>query len=302
LLQSVNKNVPMLNIFILNYDSVTEIEDCLKSISASDFKDFRVILINNYSSVTDLINIRNVFSKWKEVIIIYLIENENNLGYAGGNNSGLKFLKDKDLDGDILILNSDIIVFENTISEMVKAINNGLGIITARTLNQDGDILFDAIKLKGFSQKYITSDKRIIETDYSQGSCMLITRNDAVETGLFDERFFMYWEEVDLSLRLRASGKNLITVTTAKICKKRNNEFREPLVIYYSVRNARLILKKHPDQFSFVSYLSYLIKIFFLLFKFLLKPRIFYTAFKNFFQGIIDSKNIRYFIKTDYSV
>ncbi len=127
------------------------------------------------------------------------------------------------LSGHILIINPDIIISRNTICEMGKVLTDEVGIVSVRTVNTDGKILFDAIKLKGLLQKNIMSNKETIETDYSQGSCMLINRKVVNEIGLFDERFFIYWEEVDFSLRTRKLKAKLISITTSHIIKSNNS-------------------------------------------------------------------------------
>ena len=104
--------------------------------------------------------IRNLYDLFKGIIEIYLIENKINQGYAGGNNEGIKFLIKNNLAGNILILNPDILISGNTISEMGKALNDDLGIVTVRTLNTKGEILFDSINLNGFSQKYIITNQQ----------------------------------------------------------------------------------------------------------------------------------------------
>ena len=234
----------IINIFILNWNSSESANDCLKSIVASDDKYFRIILINNFSSKYDLVEIRSIYESFKNKIEIYLVENDTNLGYAGGNNKGLKFLEENNLQGDVLILNPDILVLTNTISEMKKALVDGVGIVTVRTLNADGKILFDAVNFKGFIQSNEIFNQDVISTYYSQGSCMLIKREIINKIGLFDERFFLYWEEIDFSLRVKNLGQKLISITGVQIIKKNNSDSRQPASFYYSVRNAKLIKRK----------------------------------------------------------
>lgn len=278
-----------INIFILNWNSSESTKNCLDSIVASDDKSFRIILINNFYSKVDLVDIRSTYKSFKSKIEIYLVENDTNLGYAGGNNKGLKFLEDNKLQGDILILNPDILVLKNTISEMRKALVNGVGIVTVRTLNSEGKILFDAINFNGFMQSNVISGNEVFSTNYSQGSCMLIKRSIIDQIGLFDERFFLYWEEIDFSIRVKNLGQKLISTTITQIIKKSNSESRQPISFYYSVRNAKLIKEKHGGEFSNLAYLKYLLKMLLLTFKFILKPKLFLKVILNYFSAIHDS-------------
>ncbi len=286
-----------INVFILNWNSSDSTKDCINSIVASDDKNFRIILINNFYSKVDLVEIQSIYKSYKSKIEIYLVENDTNLGYAGGNNMGLKFLEDNNLQGDILILNPDILVMKNTISEMRKASINGVGIVTVRTLNSDGKILFDAINFKGFMQFDEISDQDAFSTNYSQGSCMLIKRSIIDQIGLFDERFFLYWEEIDFSLRVKKLGQKLISITVTQIIKKNNSESRQPISFYYSVRNAKLIKEKYGENFSNSAYLKYLLKMLLLTFKFILKPQLFLKVILNYFSAIHDSFLNKFYYK-----
>jgi len=287
----------MINIFILNWKSAGDVRECLNSIVASDEKDYRILLINNYSDNQDLEDVRALYDFYRASSDIYLVENSSNYGYAGGNNAGLNFLKSKNLDGDILILNPDIIISENTLSEMKHALTEDIGIVTVRTVNPSGKILFDSIKIHGFRQIKKITNKKYVLTDYSQGSCMLIARQIINTIGLFDERFFLYWEEVDFSLRVRSLGKKLISVTSTIIIRKDNNQGRKPEVFYYSVRNARLVREKHPDFFSVNSYRLYLVRIILMIFGYILKPKLCIRLMCCYFTALYDSKNNIYFRK-----
>jgi GT2 family glycosyltransferase len=288
----------MVNILILNWNSADSARECLTSISFSDDPDFRVVLINNFSSEPDKNEINEIYESFRDKIEIHLIHNRSNLGYAGGNNAGLEFLSKNQLLGDIMILNPDVRIARNTIPEMKRALTGNRGVVSPRIMNAEGKILFDAVKLKGFFQRFIITDQSQVATDYAQGSCLLVRRDIIDKIGLFDERFFLYWEEVDFSLRVRKSGWELISVTSATVVRNRNCIDREPLAFYYSVRNSGLIKKKHPDFFSDWSHFLYLIKMFLLTGKFILKPEIFFSVLSNYFAGIHDSINNIYNSKT----
>ncbi len=287
----------MLNILILNWNSAGAVKDCINGIIQSNAEMYRIILINNFSNSNDLNEIRRLCNYFKDRIEISLIENENNLGYSGGNNSGIRFLVENNMPGDILVLNPDVMVSRDAIPEMRKALTDDTGIVTVRTVSTSGKILFDAIKLRGFIQKRIITSKPCIPTDYSQGSCMLIKREIINRVGMFDERFFLYWEEVDFSFRVKNADQKLIAVTTTKITRNDNRDELQPGVIYYSVRNARLIMEKHPDRFSKTDYLIYISCMALISFKYILKPVIFFKIIQYYFYGLADSSRNRYYAK-----
>ncbi len=284
----------MINILLLNWKSFELVRVNLHRLVLSEDRKFRVILINNYSDQAELLKIKELVLFFSQKLEIYLVENITNLGYAGGNNSGLNFLSKNNFTGDLLILNPDILISKNTIYEMRKALTKDVGIVTVRTKNSNHKILFDAIKLKGYMQSFIITSKESIESDYSQGACLLIKREVINQIGLFDERFFLYWEEVDFSMRVKKLGMKLIAISTTCVIRLNNEIKRQPLAFYYSVRNAKLIKSKHPDHFSNIQYLIYIGYIIGLSLKFLPRIKIFFLVFGNILTGIKDSQVHKY--------
>ena len=279
----------MINIIIVNWNSSSALLDCLRSICKSDNYNFRVILIDNNSEKSDFDNLRNIYSEFNKIISIELLISSENLGYAGGNNYGIRYINSCNYDGDILILNPDVVLYPYTLSAMQDSLTDNVGIVTPRTFKESGEIDYDIIQLRGFQCYKIISPYQIVNSDFSQGSCMLISRNIFDTIGLFDENYFLYWEEFDFSLRVKSTGKSLITNTAAHIIRKSNDIIRQPMAFYYSVRNAKLIYKKYPNFFSLTSYLMYVLYLFTLIFKFIFVPKIFIMSLYCFYRGIIDS-------------
>ncbi len=280
-----------INILIVNWKDDKSVKSCLGSLGESAFKEFRVLIINNYSNQDDLIKIRYIYDLFKTKLDLFLIENDTNLGYAGGNNAGLRYLINNGLIGNVLIMNPDVCVSYNTIQKMEQVLTSTIGIVMVRTLDVKLNILYDAIKLNGFFQKNIIGVDEYITTDYAQGSCMLINRDAIEAVGLFDERFFLYWEEVDFSLRTKKAGYKLKSITSTSVIRKNNNISQEPKVFYYSIRNSVLIKQKHPENFTKTQHFVYLGYMLFITIKFFRKPKIFFSTIKNYIEGLIDANN-----------
>jgi len=235
----------MINIFILNWNSSTDIECSLNNIQSSKLAEYRVILIDNNSSKIDINNLHIIYRKYKDLLEIHLVFNKENYGYTGGNNKGYEYIKTKKLSGDILILNPDIILSNNTLFEMSSTLVDNVGAVMPRTLNNHNTIICDYIKLDGFKQYFLTTEKTIVETDYVAGYCMLLKRSVIDEVGLLDESFFMYWEEIDLALRIKDKGYNLISTTNTTIIRKGNSDKRYANAVYFYIRNPFILSKKY---------------------------------------------------------
>lgn len=281
----------MINILLLNWNSNSDIEIALHSILKSNYKCFRIILIDNYSRQDDIEKLKKIYRYYKNLCELYLVLNKKNYGYAGGNNKGYSYLTENDLDGDILILNPDVVISENTILELQNSLVDNVGGVMCRTLKSTGEIMYDYIKLNGFFQRWMETDEYIVETSYLAGSCMLLKRKIIDKIGLFDEKYFMYWEEVDLSFRIKNEGYKLVSTTKTSIIRKENSSERSANAIYFSIRNSFMIYKKY-DYFKGYELLLY---IFFSLLSATKQSASNKNFFfiRNFLSGIIDgAKNL----------
>lgn len=251
----------MINILILNWNSVNDITELLKSLTLSNNKVFRVILIHN--GTNDWNELVDLSFKYSNEFEVHVINNYENLGYAGGNNAGLNYLHQNDIDGDLLILNPDIVVDKTTIDELVlaKTSSHDIGSVMIRTVDDNDKISYDALVFSGFTQKYfISSTIDIIHTDYCAGSCMLIDRKLVEKIGLFDEDYFLYWEEVDLSLRIKEQGYKLLSTTRSQIRRKKNSTERSSNAYYYFIRNSFLLKDKFQSNRGRLAHFTFIMK------------------------------------------
>jgi GT2 family glycosyltransferase len=249
----------MINIFVLNWNSANDVGCLIRSLSRSCFKEFRIIVIHN--GTNDESELRQILLEENENFDIRLIINETNLGYAGGNNCGWDFVKQRNLDGDILILNPDVSVQPDSIGALVAAKKENVGAVMIRTYDNEGVLLYDYVNLCGLKQRYRITKKKTVSSDYAAGSCMLLNREAIEKVGLFDEKFFMYWEEVDLSLRLVDAKYKIISTTDSYVIRKSNPRNRNVNSIYFSTRNAFFIFKKNYG-ISRLNLSSYLFRMF----------------------------------------
>ena len=288
-----NKN-HMINVLILNWNSSESTLKLIKSISNTTYKAFRIILIDNNSNIPDKKKIIQIYEEYQYIFDMHLILNTENYGYAEGNNRGYEYLVLNNLEGDLLILNPDVIISSNTFKVMFNNLQNDVGGVMSRTVSSDkSKILYDFIKLKGFMQKYETSNDKICQTDYLAGSCMLLNRILIDEIGLFDKNFFMYWEDVELSLRIKRSGFKIISTTETSIYRSENDPSRSENAIYYSSRNAFSLFRRY-NYFELFDLIYYQVHLFFACSKVVFidrKIRVFGYLYSGVLSGIKNSTN-----------
>lgn len=206
----------MLSIIIVNFNTPKLTKKCIDSVVLNKTKvNYEIIVIDNGSdngSVGEFKNISLPRSNFK------LIINKNNLGFAKAVNQGIKTAKGK----YILLLNSDSVIKSDTLDKLYDFAveHEDCGVVAPKLLNKDGTpqpsvfhtpSIKGVIKefwfgIKGSYQKYIPEGSTPIKVDAVVGACFLITPQALQKVGLFDERYFMYFEDLDYCGRVKRVG------------------------------------------------------------------------------------------------
>jgi GT2 family glycosyltransferase len=136
-----------------------------------------------------------------------LTEVPENRGFAGGVNLALRDALEQDFDA-ILVINNDAVINEESIAVLIRALESDpkLGLVGPRILHSDGSEESAGghlVPMAGITGHSTLNGKA---PDFITWACVLVRATAIREIGLLDERFFMYWEDVDFSLRLRASN------------------------------------------------------------------------------------------------
>ncbi|APY10039.1 glycosyl transferase family 2 [Seonamhaeicola sp. S2-3] len=202
-----------LSVVILNYNVRHFLELCLKSVKAAITNiDAEIIVVDNNSEDESCSMVKELFPD------VILIENKENCGFSKGNNIGVKKAK-----GDYLcILNPDTVVAEDTFVKLLKFSENKekLGIVGCKLIDGVGRFLPESKrnipyvsaackKILGNSKKYYANHLTENETgkvDILVGAFMLMKKSIYEDIGGFDEDYFMYGEDIDLSYRVLKSG------------------------------------------------------------------------------------------------
>lgn len=257
-----------ISIIILNYKSKGFALNCVKSILEADFGGlkYEIIVVDNNSQ--DAIG---EILAWQYPEVKF-IQNKKNSGMGAGNNTGLREAR-----GDyIVVMNPDTLAFKDTFAKLFDYMeaNKEAGVVGPQQLNPDKTIqdscyrwhkLFTPIyrrtpleKLK-FAQKdlgrFLMRDfdhKSEREVDWLLGSFLFIRRKALDEVGLFDERFFLYFEDTDLCWRFWQRGWKVIYYPKAQIIHNHSRASAQaPWYKFFWNRAAR----EHV-----VSWIKYLVK------------------------------------------
>jgi len=224
---------------ILNWNQPKLTLDCVKSLRKVKLPkqtEIKIIIVDNGSTDNSL----DEFRKSKTEVI----DVGRNLGFAAGNNLGIRYAMDNNADY-ILILNNDTFVDKNLVIELLKPMKDGKVAITSPKIyfakgyefhkdrykkSQLGKVIWYAggeIDWKNVLGKNIGVDEvdkgqfeEEKEIEFATGACFLAKSEALKQAGLFDERYFMYLEDTDLCIRLRKKGWKIIYVPKAIIWHK----------------------------------------------------------------------------------
>jgi len=265
---------PKVHIIILNWNGKEDTIECLKSIKGLRYSNYETVVIDNASTDGSVSEIEHTFPG------ITLLESEINRGYAGGNNIGLRYALDHDADY-VWILNNDTIVHENALGSLIEKIeaDSSIGICGSRLIYYHDRETIQALgggtynKWLGttahvganepasihFNEKEI--ERRL---DYIVGASMLVSDQFLKEVGLLSEDYFLYYEELDWSLRAKGTFKlgyadsSLVYHKEGASIKGNNVKLnsKSRLSDYYQIKNRLKFTWKFYPQFLPVVYLT----------------------------------------------
>ena len=260
-----------VNLFVLNWNGRDLTLDCLSSLEKITYPNVKIYVIDNGSSDNSVTEIRNQFPDYE---IIGLPEN---YGFARGNNAGFELVKQK---ADYTIfLNNDTIVDPNFVEPLINAMESN------STVKQSTPKIFYAdnldciwfgggkvnlwagwIRHLGIRQKDSMQFSFNRNVDYATGCCVCMRTVDFESIGMFDESFLMYGEDVDLSLRFRKQGGQILFVPESKIWHKVSSSIGTQFSIRKwkrkNIGKMKLVTKYvHPAQLPIVMPLAILVSI-----------------------------------------
>lgn len=238
---------------------------------------------------------------------LFLIKNGNNEGFAEGNNIGIKYALNN-LDPDyMLLLNNDTVVDKEFLVEMLKVSesDNKIGILGPKIYYYDDPnrIWFAKGKISwkltrglniGYNQIDNGQYEKIAEVEYVSGCAFLIKKEVINRIGLIDKRFFLYFEEIDWTLRASKLGYKNVFVPKGKIwhkVSKSSGGIKGKIGLYYITRNRWLLMKRWSKRSDFLFFIVYqtlgalLIPIFLSIYY--KKPELFMAYYKGLYSGIV---------------
>lgn len=258
-----------LSIIIINFNNVNDTKKCLLSLEKADKSNLELatIIVNNTSNRKNLSSLKKEFPKK------IFIDNKNNIGFAQGNNVGIQQALTAKSDY-VLLLNNDTLVDKKFLLQLVEAINNDdkIGIVCPKIYfasgfefhknryqkNQLGRVLWYAgglIDWQNILPSHRGVDKvdtgqydKAVETAFATGCCMLVKKQVFEKIGFFDNKYFLYWEDIDFCQRAKKADFKILYTPSSVIWHKNASSSGgagSHLAVYYQTRNRLLFAFKY---------------------------------------------------------
>jgi len=242
---------------------------------------------------------------------LIIIRTGENLGYAGGNNVGLRFaVKRGDFDY-LWVLNNDTVIHQGALKELIACAEGDdfVGAVGSKLLyHHRPDVLHMAggcrivpwmgnASMIGVGRKDDGSWDSPISPDYISGASVLVKKEVIENVGLMEEQYFLYWEDADWGIRMRRKGYRLFYCPRSTVWHKEGGTVGgiTPQSDYYWVRNGLIFMKKFYALLLPLAFFSYFMK--YTLVRFLKKQPSHFAAFLagvwDFLRGRTGRVNVR---------
>ena len=245
--------LPAVTIVVLCYNHIADTVKCLESLHRLVYPSYETILVDNGSTDGTAAIVRVQFPQ------VHVIQNGRNLGYAEGNNVGLRYALQHGSD-HVLALNNDTVLDPYCLQYLLADMeaHSDAGAAAPKSLYMDSpELVYSAggrIRANG-SLAHVGGGRpdgpevgRSQDTEWLTGCAILFRAAALRRVGLFEPRFFLLFEDADWSLRARRAGYRLRFVADARLRHKVSASFGKtwsPQYLYYYTRNGLLWLERN---------------------------------------------------------
>jgi len=262
--------LPKVAIIILNWNGKEDTIECLESSKHITYPNYELLLVDNGSTDGSVECFRELYPG------IEIIETGANLGFAEGNNVGMRRAMDKGADY-VLLLNNDTVVDPEFLEELVKVAEGDerIGIIGPKIYYYDrrdliyytgANINFWFLHSKGNKGKVDDGQfDNTKEIDAVSGCAILVKSYLLKNVGELDPEYFAYYEEIDWCIRAKRAGYKVVYAPKAIVFHKgagSTGQSFNPTVAYYKTRNLILFMRKNGRMRYWLTFIPYFMLLF----------------------------------------
>lgn len=291
---------PKVVIIILNWNGLSVTLDCIRSVKQTCYSHFVILLVDNDSTDGSFELAKELFPD------IEFLKNQENLGFAGGNNQGIKFAF-CDMAADfVVLLNNDTVVDSGWLKALVELTYRfpDIGVVGSKIFYFDKPEMIWCTggsfgKWRGvptqLRQKEIDSHlfEEPYDVDYVSGCSMLITRKAFKDVGYLDTDYFLYFEETDWCARAKRKGYRIMIAPQSYVWHKvgfTTGAVDSALHTYYMIRNNYAFITK--NTFGIKKYLKLFVFLCLILKRYILRTigkKNSQSIFRGVTRGLLDA-------------
>ena len=246
----------LVSIITVNYNQTAATLDLLDNCLSLTWPNLEIIVVDNASKKDPSAMIKSVYPG------VITIRNDENLGFAGGNNRGIELARGE----FILLLNNDTSVTPDLIEHLLAGFGNDetIGVVCPKILYAEPP---ETIQFAGYTpinpftgrnrtigQGKVDSGKYNVarETPYAHGAAMMIRKSVVEKVGMMPEAYFLYYEELDWSAKIKKSGYRIVYYPAAYVVHQASLSVGQnsPLKTYYYYRNRILFMRRNYSFFE----------------------------------------------------
>lgn len=250
---------PLIFVLVLNYNGRATLPACLRSILRLEYEHVRLVVIDNASTDSSFEKAKTMFAR------AHFISNSENVGFARGINVGIRFALEQGADL-VWIVNPDVVVPKDALMSLVSLMEKypSVGLVSPRITTPSGRLWFTggSVNWLRFRAVHDKPKSRTLpfETEFLSGCALLVRRNVFETIGLFDERFFLYYEDADFCRRAKRSGLRSIVHPIPHVTHSEESR-HNPDKTYWLVRSGLYFFWKHtPRLLRPLFWLAFLIR------------------------------------------
>ncbi len=238
---------PLVAIVVLNYNGAKCLPFALASLDRLEYLEKKVIVVDNGSTDGSYERAKEYFPQG------IFLQNDTNLGFAAGMNVGI--LEALSLDAQFIwLFNNDATAEPLALSFLVRFCERfpEVGAVSPIILDENGEAWFSSGKVSFLRMRAVheggSPAATPYESEYLTGCALFLPCSTFRLTGLLDERYFLYYEDVDLSLRISGVGRKLFVIPSAKVRHAERSKTDNPEKVYHLVLSGLLFFHIHTPR------------------------------------------------------
>jgi GT2 family glycosyltransferase len=239
---------PSVWLVVLHWGQLGDTLECLDSLRGLTYPNCHVVVVDNGSTAGLPAAVR------ERLAATHVLDNGRNLGFAEGNNVGMRYALARGADY-LLLLNNDTVAPPETLSQLVSVAERHPSIgMTCPVITSYYDHSWrfvteiDWERGRGAEALFTPTGAECCEVEYASGCALLVKAVVARRIGLLDPAYFAYYEDADWSLRCRKAGYRVVLAPQAQVFHKGTPDrtrHKPPVHWYYYLRNQSRFIRRH---------------------------------------------------------